>query len=444
MAIVILIAGIMMGAGLSLLAVKQAAAQADATQKHQETIKQALINYLGKNKRLPCPATFANGGAPATPPPCASYTGIVPYFELGLDRAAVLDGWENYITYVVSPPGVAPLSQPPTLTTAWLYAYSSSNNTPPNTIIGSSAFWPNTSTGGIQIAQTIAPLQLIADPTQATGAAVALISYGKNGFGATNIKGNTNANALLPAINTDEVQNFNPFTAPTQPIVVKRDITDSTAAVGGPFDDIVMILSAQDLTGPLIANGTLQSSAQAALSQANDAVLGNIIASRQYIQKSCLSPLPLPAPQPASFSTCFTLGSFDTANYYNIAFYSLPYSCSTPPATPIPPTNCAGFYTNSSMSGAWTAVALASGITYTVATKFSCPYSPPLPSPGCAAGEYYYAIDSAVTQTPPVIYGTPAVNMNGVAYQLTAGDGTTKTVTIQELRGILTRGAGFN
>jgi len=303
MAIVILIAGIMMGAGLSLLAVKQAAAQADATQKHQETIKQALINYLGKNKRLPCPATFANGGAPATPPPCASYTGIVPYFELGLDRAAVLDGWENYITYVVSPPGVAPLSQPPTLTTAWLYAYSSSNNTPPNTIIGSSAFWPNTSTGGIQIAQTIAPLQLIADPTQATGAAVALISYGKNGFGATNIKGNTNANALLPAINTDEVQNFNPFTAPTQPIVVKRDITDSTAAVGGPFDDIVMILSAQDLTGPLIANGTLQSSAQAALSQANDAVLGNIIASRQYIQKSCLSPLPLPAPQPASFST---------------------------------------------------------------------------------------------------------------------------------------------
>ena len=105
MAIVILIAGIMMGAGLSLLSVKQEAAKWDATQKHQEAIKQALINYLGKNKRLPCPVdpaaptTGIEGRSPTAPtlPICISYFGVVPYATLELERSVALDGWENYI-----------------------------------------------------------------------------------------------------------------------------------------------------------------------------------------------------------------------------------------------------------------------------------------------------------------------------------------------------------
>ena len=129
MAIVIFIAGILLTAGLKLLTVKLNAAQLEATHIHQEAIKQALISYLGKNQRLPCPATVANGGLPSPSPlpQCTSYSGIVPYYVLGLDRAVVLDGWGNFITYVVSP---NPIATPPTMpyTTAWLYSYSPTLN----------------------------------------------------------------------------------------------------------------------------------------------------------------------------------------------------------------------------------------------------------------------------------------------------------------------------
>lgn len=434
MAIVLLIVGIMMSSGLSLLTVKMNAANVEATQKRQEAIKQALINYLGQKKRLPCPGNI-NGAEltrSATPPTCQNYSGIVPYQELGLDRSVALDGWENFITYVVSPTP-NPTTTPPF--NAWLYTYGTTASSQVTTD-PSLAFWPSNSSGAINVTGTSA----------INGVVVALISYGKNGYGAINVKGGTNAPP--PAPNTDEIKNASPLTVPAQPAVVKRDTTDSTAG-GGPFDDIVMILSVNDLIWPLVANGTLQSSVQASLSQANDAVIGNIIASRKLVTVVCVPPPALPsspAPQPASYSTCDgTPGAT-----YSYVYYSLPYSCSTPPTPrppfPNPPSDCvsAGFYTNSSMSEVWPAVASASGITYTVATQFLCPYSPPLPSPGCTAGEYYYAINSVGNQTPPVLYGTPSVKMNGVAYQLTAGDGTTKIVFIQELQGILARAAGFN
>lgn len=380
MAIVILIAGIMMGAGLSLLAVKQEATKWDATQKHQEVIKQALINYLGKNRRLPCPAIIITAPTPhvtgaedrsgTSPAPCAQYSGIVPYQELGLDRAAALDGWESFITYVVSPPVVAPIAPAPPLTTALLYSFSTitndSSHTPGNNppTIPNTAFWPSTSTGGITVTDGTTT---IANPVSATGAAVVLISYGKNGYGASNVKGGTNTPP--PATNTDEQKNVSPFTVPTQPTVVRRDATDSTAG-GGPFDDIVMILSTNDLTGPLIANGMLQTSAQTALIQANDIVMGNIVASR------------LPCPGTAPMPVCTS-----TSTYY----YTIPV---------------------------------------TVSMIFTSP-------PNVVAWGVSYA------QVATAIDGQFSTSAN--AYTLTPGDGSpAKIVSIQELRGILTRGAGFN
>jgi len=87
LAIVLLITGILMSAGLSLLTVKRDAAQWETTKRNQDSIKQALINYLGKNQRLPCPAnpiaTPIDGKEDRTTPPCNRYSGIVPYFELG-------------------------------------------------------------------------------------------------------------------------------------------------------------------------------------------------------------------------------------------------------------------------------------------------------------------------------------------------------------------------
>ena len=386
MAIVIALAAIMLSAGLTLLLGRMAATQLDTTQKRQEAIKQALINYLGQNKRLPCPGDSSGAEVrSATAPllPCGSYSGIVPYQTLGLDRTAALDGWENFITYVVSP---NPIANPPTppLTTALLYTFKAgapqSNSITPT---GSLAFWPSTSTGGIRVAQTVAtsPPLLIANPTNATGAAVVLISHGKNGYGAFNVKG---TNAQPPTTNVDEQQNADATklitgTPPTV-TVVKRDTTESTTAVGGPFDDIVMILSANDLTGPLIANGTLQSSAQAVLSQANDFVLGNIVSTRV-----CSS----------SSSSC--------KDFKYIIPIPIISACS-PTVTCFPP-NVAAW----GMSYKTTSVSV---------TQFTT----------------IGGVDILV-KTPPD---------NDTAYILTAGDGTTRTITIGELRGILTRGAGFN
>jgi len=380
LAIVLLITTIILSAGLGLLSLKREASQREATQKKQETIKQALINYLGQNRRLPCPAivtptatppyTGAEDRSGSTPAPCNKYSGIVPFKELGLDRESALDGWENFFTYVVSPniippPPVSPAQQPapaPLLTTAWLYTYNTitpSSTSPftktitltptnPGTPPNDAAFWPSSSTGGITVTDGTTN---IADPTKATGAVVTLISYGKNGYGAFNIKGGTNS----PSIGAHELANISPASSVLSPSVIKRDTTDVTTG-GGAFDDIVMMLSANDLTGPLIANGTLQSSAQAVLNQANDIVIGKTVASKEWCT-SC---------SPAQYRYKITTSTF--------------------------PPNVT----------AW-------GVLYTSSTT------------------YIYQASSGVS----------------AAYTLTAGDGFPKNVSVDELNGILGRAAGF-
>lgn len=398
LAIVLLISGILMSAGLSLLTVKRSAAQLDTTQKHQDAIKQALINYLGKYRRLPCPGDSTGGeirSASATLPPCSSYSGIVPYQTLGLDRTAALDGWENFITYVVSQAGNSSLpNATPPYTTAWVKTFSTSDSNiyttkttapyplpngcsyptycPSNNL----AFWPSTSTGGIKVVPTTyqSPPP-IADPANASGAAVVLISYGKNGYGAYNIKGVQNSTS---GVGADEQQNIYPVSN-VVPTTVKRDATDSTTG-GGAFDDVVMILSANDLTGPLIANGTLQSSAQTALSQANDIVMGNIVASIT----SCTS------------SQCS--GYCSNYNNYNNNGNCTAYSGHF-------------FYTLPSNSTINSLLA-----TTTTATTWGVNYS----------------------SSGGVINGTSIYS--GTAYTLIADDGATKTVSFSELQGILARG----
>jgi len=299
MAIVLLITGILMGAGLSLLAVKQTAAQINLTQTHQEVIKQALISYLGQHKRLPCPVDPANpitgleGRSSSTLSPCLKYSGVVPYATLGLDRSVALDGWENFIDYVVTPPPTTPPTTPPY--NEWLLTYSTTPTVAPQcdpTIPYCSSssnltFWPSNTVGALNVTGN----------NTISGIVVALISHGKNGYGAINIKGNKND---FLAAGTDEKQNINPILGTLANTVVKRDTSDTPAS--NAFDDNVMILGSNDLTGPLIANDTFQSS-QAALIQANNIVLGVI-----GKQKPCPSNTP---------------GSYDSncnspANYYTI------------------------------------------------------------------------------------------------------------------------------
>lgn len=337
MAIVLLITGILMSAGLSLLTLKMEAAYQDATRKNQEVIKQALINYLGKNRRLPCPAYDATGkedrNIAATTPPCNRYSGIVPFGELGLDRAVALDGWENFITYVVTPISISsalPSATPP-YTVAWLYSYRyGATQTNSITPTGPTAFWPATSTGGIKV--TDGGTTTIADPALATGAVVTLISHGKNGYGAINIKNTQND---FSAAGSDEKQNADASklvsgTPPTV-LVIKRDASDTTAG-GGAFDDIVMLLSAYDLTVPLNENGILQTNAQLALNQANDIILGNIVATKSTCGACYTLPIAYSFTTPTSlveWGVSYTPGTSTTIDATNPAGNLAAYTLAT-------------------------------------------------------------------------------------------------------------------
>lgn len=276
MAIVIFIAGILLTAGLKLLSVRVNTAQIETTSTHQLAIKQALIAYLGKNKRLPCPGSVATGIASL--PPCNPTFGIVPYASLGLDQATVLDGWENYFTYAITPNPIATALPPklPSYSTAWTFSFNPTNNTPPFTDVSQNAFWPNNSTGGIVVSDGAIN---IADPFSATGAVIALISHGRNGYGARNLKDAINDSTLA---GLDEIQNTNPLVAAGNLRIIKR-VTTESAAAGGVFDDIVLTLNASELITPLITSGIMGENTTLTLTRVNDYILGAIIASKECV-----------------------------------------------------------------------------------------------------------------------------------------------------------------
>jgi hypothetical protein len=220
----------------------------------------------------------------ATPPPCVNYIGIVPYATLGLDRSAVLDGWDNYITYVLSPPQPTlpalpiPSAPQPPWTTSWTLTYVQAVTLPTlQTTVGSLAFWPTVSTGAITVNDVTGTAISNPAATPPTGAVLVLISYGRNGYGATNVNGSVNSTA---GAGQDELSNANPAAlGPTQFLVVNRDITDQIVVNHGSFDDIVLPLRQNDLVAPLAVNGTIQPSALPALNQANDYVAALIVGS---------------------------------------------------------------------------------------------------------------------------------------------------------------------
>ncbi len=261
LAVVVFLIGLLATMGISALKAQLASAAISNTKKKQDTIKDALVAYLGRNKRLPCPATDNSGkegtaGArlPQVPSNCPTYFGVVPYAELGLPKSAAVDGWDNFFAYAVSRQWTATLNTaPPTnggsITNDPAFAFNIGN-------LG-------TITVNDRIPASNSTLTVIANPTATppTGAVVVLVSHGPNGSGAYTIKWTQNAapsgvdeiaNALLPP-------NTLPANIPVPPVgFFQREYTDKDAGFG-IFDDIVMWFSANDLLNPLIKDGALQS-----------------------------------------------------------------------------------------------------------------------------------------------------------------------------------------
>ncbi|MCQ3925508.1 MAG: hypothetical protein DPW12_15315 [Rhodocyclaceae bacterium] len=112
LAVVVLIVSILLTMGLAAFSVQVDTAALSATQRRQDAIKDALIAYLRKNARLPCPETTGLAGGGSSPigrenrtnvgPPDPSYsTDMATISAISLQRLplmATLIGRERRIS----------------------------------------------------------------------------------------------------------------------------------------------------------------------------------------------------------------------------------------------------------------------------------------------------------------------------------------------------------
>lgn len=252
LAVVVFLIGLLASLGLSALNAQMASAAISATKKKQDSIKDALITYLGQNKRLPCPAIPAEGtgldsrdsSATAGNWDCKAEFGIVPYATLGLPKNAALDGWENFFSYAVSKRWTLTLN-----TTATPTAGGTTTN------LADKAF-----NVGIPGAFTVNDrLPDATTPIISNHAVVFIVAHGKNWSGAFTSKGTQNA---PPANGTDELANVpDKITWAVLAPFYQREYTDNVSAYGthGAFDDVVLSLNENDLITPLVKDGALKS-----------------------------------------------------------------------------------------------------------------------------------------------------------------------------------------
>ena len=273
MAIVVVIAGILLSMGLKTwLSQLENAAYSD-TKARQELIKAALISFMRTNGRLPCPdrAATPTGAEPASCPTSANGYGVVPWSTLGLPRDTALDGWNNFFTYRVSNVAGTANAAAPAVPRA---KYSNQNWTVRTTGIASTAFdllslAPVLANGftTIQIQQGDGITALSAASTLTYNAVAVIYSHGKNGFGATTTKG-----TVLPAPTAaDELTNATAGSI----LFVVRPYTETTAAAGGAYDDVVAYITPQDLLQPLVTEGTLKSCKSYCAATSNNNGLAN-------------------------------------------------------------------------------------------------------------------------------------------------------------------------
>lgn len=251
-AVVLLIAAVLVGLGLSAVGALQLNLGASNTAKKQETLKSALIAYIRSNKRLPCPDRdfaapdgvenrTATTGAPPVPDvtkACSGDAGLVPYLTLGLPREAAIDGYDNLFSYFISN-DIRPAAEP---NKDWTLTFN-----PTTGVRGLTAG----NVGKIQVAgEGGQALTSLTNPESL--AVVVIVSHGANGLGARTLKGTTN---VAPVAGTNEADNAAGSATTT---LHQRPPTDNAGATGGAFDDITLVLRAADLLGPLFSEGSMK------------------------------------------------------------------------------------------------------------------------------------------------------------------------------------------
>lgn len=289
---------------LAAFSVQVEATALSATQKRQDTIKEALIAYLRTHRRLPCPETTALNGSPPTgaesrgtsnPPQCLSFWGTLPFTTLGLSRDTALDGYGNYFTYYVS---AAAINSEPDWTLT-------SRSGVPGFNVGNPGRFAITERIGAALVPTTNAANL---------AAAVIVSHGKNGSGAFTLKGTRIAQ---PPAGSDE-RTATPNTPPANPPawvapgaltgcgstcptpgmleLITKDHTDGAGSPGGAYDDIVLVLRPNDLLGPIIRDEALKSAealVQEQLAIARDFAITEMLASNCTPKPSLNATLPI-------------------------------------------------------------------------------------------------------------------------------------------------------
>ncbi len=215
MAMVLVIVGLLLGGGLTVLSTQIEQQKVKGTERQLEEVKEALIGFALVNGRLPCPAVSAvNGAEKTTCTTEATASGFIPWTTLGVNK---MDGWNKVIRYSVTPAfaNVTPfrLSTVPTKT--------------------------------VQARNATGALVPVANPVPAI-----VFSHGRRSWGTTD------AGAAIPnessgATNLDETANN---TATVN--FIQRTFSEGTgAASGGEYDDIVTWLSPNILFSRMVQAG---------------------------------------------------------------------------------------------------------------------------------------------------------------------------------------------
>ncbi len=287
LSIVVLIVSILLTMGLAAFNAQLDTASLSATQRKQETIKDALVAYLRTNKRLPCPEATALGGLQPTGSEtrqtpgnaatlCDSFWGTVPFATLGQSRETALDGYGNFFSYFVS--NSAATNQPD-----WTLSLTTGV---PGFNVGNP--------GRFSITE-----HSVATTQAANLAAVVIVSHGKNGSGAFTLKGTripqpSGAHELASAPDVTAIIPP-PWTAPADDtsgcggtcpspgirVLYIKDWTDDTSSPGGIYDDVVLVLRPNDLLRPIIKDGAMKSAeglVQEQLAYVRDTAIAEMLA----------------------------------------------------------------------------------------------------------------------------------------------------------------------
>jgi prepilin-type N-terminal cleavage/methylation domain-containing protein len=222
MAVVLFVITLLIGSLLVPLSTQVEQRQVSETEKALAEIREALLGFAVANGYLPCPDTGTNGLENVAGNVCSAVgavaCGRLPHATLGVANS---DVWGNRFTYCVNE------------------LFARRGGTPSQNF--------SLTTGGTDV--NICANQACGAPIS-TSAVLAVVSHGRNGFGATQSAPPQNQNPAAPQV--DEQENYDN----NDRFIVWRTRAAAGAA-GGEFDDIVVWLPRFTLFNRMVAAGRL-------------------------------------------------------------------------------------------------------------------------------------------------------------------------------------------